>query len=129
MGAVTKDTTTLDIEFCRSHFPASENAWTYLDNAGGSYVARSVIERMSAFLSECRNQPYDHHGPGKLAKDRLEAAYCGIAELINADRDEIVIGPSTTANIYVLSRALRQLLRAGDEIVVTNQDHEANIGA
>jgi cysteine desulfurase family protein (TIGR01976 family) len=121
--------TTLDIEFCRSHFPAIGNGWTYLDNAGGSYVPRSVIDRMSSFLGECRNQPYGHHRPGNAAKSRLEDAYDGIAQLINADRDEIVIGPSTTANIYVLSQALRPMLSPGDEVVVTNQDHETNIGA
>ena len=119
----------LDVAFCRSHFPAVQNGWTYLDNAGGSYVPRSVIERMSAFLGECRNQPYEHFGPGKWAKDRLEASYSGIAALINADREEVVIGPSTTANVYVLSQAVRRMISAGDEIIVTNQDHETNIGA
>jgi cysteine desulfurase family protein (TIGR01976 family) len=121
-------TSNLDIGFCRSHFPAFENGWTYLDNAGGSFVPRSVIDRMSAFLAECRNQPYEHHGPGKLANDRLQETYSSVAQLINADRDEIAIGPSTSANIYVLSQAIRKTLSAGDEIIVTNQDHEANIG-
>jgi cysteine desulfurase family protein (TIGR01976 family) len=119
----------LDIEFCRAHFPARGNDWTYLDNAGGSYVTRFVIDRMSAVFAECRNQPYGHHGPGKAMQDRLELAYTSMAQLINAERDEIVIGPSTTANIYVLSQALRPMLSAGDQIIVTNQDHEANIGA
>lgn len=92
-------------------------------------MPRSVIESMSAFLGEYRNQPYEHFGPGKLAKDRLNAAYSGIAELINANRDEVVIGPSTTTNIYVLSQAVRKMVAPGDEIIVTNQDHETNIGA
>jgi selenocysteine lyase/cysteine desulfurase len=127
MNLATRNTQ-LDIGFCRSHFPAFGNGWTYLDNAGGSFVAQSVIDRMSAFLTECRNQPYEHHGLGKIAKDRLEETYSGIAQLINADRDEIAIGPSTSANIYVLSHAMRKTLSAGDEIIVTNQDHEANIG-
>jgi cysteine desulfurase family protein (TIGR01976 family) len=128
MNTTTRDPV-LDVAFCRSHFPAVQNGWTYLDNAGGSYVPRSVMERMSAFLGEYRNQPYEHFGPGKLAKDRLDATYSGIAELINADKEEVVIGPSTTANIFVLSQAVRKVISAGDEIIVTNQDHETNIGA
>jgi selenocysteine lyase/cysteine desulfurase len=52
-----------------------------------------------------------------------------LASLINAGEDEIVVGPSTTSNVYVLSHALRPLLQPGDEIIVTNQDHEANNGA
>ena len=38
-------------------------------------------------------------------------------------------GPSTSQNTYVIAQALRQELKAGDEVIVTNQDHEANIGA
>ena len=80
-------------------------------------------------MEEHRNQPYAHHGPGALADEQLNNAYAGIAALINADQDEIVIGPSTTANAYILSNALRRTLSPGDEVIVTNQDHEANIGA
>jgi selenocysteine lyase/cysteine desulfurase len=43
--------------------------------------------------------------------------------------DELHLGPSTSQNTYVLAQAFRTYLRPGDEIVVTNQDHEANIGA
>ena len=51
------------------------------------------------------------------------------AEMINANSDEIIIGSSTTMNMYVLSNAIKHLLNSGDEVIVTNQDHEANIGA
>ena len=44
-------------------------------------------------------------------------------------KDEIIIGGSTTMNMYVLSNAIKHLLKPGDEVIVTNQDHEANIGA
>ena len=47
--------------------------------------------------------------------------------MINANNKEIIIGPSTTSNLYVLSNALKNSLKKGDEIIVTNQDHEANI--
>ena len=51
------------------------------------------------------------------------------AKMINAKKDEIIIGASTTMNMYVLSNAMKHFLKPGDEIIVTNQDHEANIGA
>lgn len=56
----------LDIDFCRSHSPATGNGWIYADNAGGYCVPRSVIRRLSTFMEEYRNQPYAHHGPGAL---------------------------------------------------------------
>ena len=47
--------------------------------------------------------------------------------MINAKNKEIIIGGSTSINLYVLSNALKYSLKPGDEVIVTNQDHEANI--
>jgi selenocysteine lyase/cysteine desulfurase len=60
---------------------------------------------------------------------RIAQGRAVLAALINAEPDEIVVGPSTTGNVYVLAHALLPFFRPGDEIVVTNQDHEANNGA
>ena len=49
------------------------------------------------------------------------------ANMINAKENEILIGGSTSINLYVLSNALKKFLKKDDEIIVTNQDHEANI--
>ena len=50
------------------------------------------------------------------------------AKMINAKNNEIIIGGSTSMNMYVLSNAIKiSLINPGDEIIVTNQDHEANI--
>ena len=119
----------LDVDFCRAQFPEMANGWAYLDNAGGSYVPRSVVDRMVAFLTESKNQPWRHTAPGRLSGERMDAAHAAIAELINAERDEIILGPSTTANTFTLAQALRPLLQPGDAIIVSQQDHEANRGA
>jgi selenocysteine lyase/cysteine desulfurase len=58
----------------------------------------------------------------------MEAGYRAMAGLLNCHPDELTLGPSTTMNFYVLAQAIRPLLKPGDEIIVTNQDHEANIG-
>ena len=119
----------LDLDFCRAQFPPMENGWAYFENAGGSYVPHTVIDRAAAHLSESKTQPHPHFATGKLAGERLEEGQSTVAQLIGAERDEIVVGPSTTLNVYILAQALRPGLAAGDEIVVTNQDHEANGGA
>ena len=59
----------------------------------------------------------------------MDRSHALLAEAINAQRDELMFGPSTSMNTYVLSQAMRSLLSTGDEVIVTNQDHEANIGA
>lgn len=119
----------LDLDYVRAQFPNLGNGWAYLENAGGSYLPRNVIERMTAFMSESQVQPGAPNALSRLSEERLEASRRAMASMINAEPGEIVFGPSTTLNVYVLAQALRPLFATGDEIVVTNQDHEANGGA
>jgi hypothetical protein len=51
------------------------------------------------------------------------------AEALGVQAREVVFGPSTSANTYVLAHAFADVLEAGNEVIVTNQDHEANTGA
>ncbi len=120
---------TLDLDFVRRQFPNLANGWTYFENAGGSYVPRQVIERINAFLTGSQVQPGAGNALSALSEARLDEARRVMAEMINARPEELVLGPSTTLNVYVLAQALRPLFAPGDEIVVTNQDHEANGGA
>jgi selenocysteine lyase/cysteine desulfurase len=119
----------LDLDFVRRQFPNLGNGWAYFENAGGSYLPQSVIKRMTDFMTECQVQPEALNPLSALSTERLDTARRLMARMINAETDEIVVGPSTTLNVYVLAQALRPLFKPGDEIVVTNQDHEANGGA
>jgi cysteine desulfurase family protein (TIGR01976 family) len=123
-------TDTLDVDFCRSHFPllAQTKPDAYFENAGGSYVPQQVIDAMTQFMSDSQTQPEWPFAAAKRGKARIDKAQQGIAALFNISPDELVIGPSTTLNAYVLSHALRPGMDQGDAIVVTNQDHEANGG-
>ena len=58
----------------------------------------------------------------------MDEARNRLASMLGVEVDELSFGPSTTQNVYVLAQAFRQILRKGDEIVVTDQDHEANSG-
>lgn len=56
-------------------------------------------------------QPYAAYALSQTAGEEMDESYAAIAELINAEPDEITIGPSTTLNFYVLAQGLRSLLR------------------
>jgi len=120
------------IDFVRRQYPvfqAPETAsWAFLENAGGSYVPRQVIDRLSHFFEYTKVQPYGPFSASRAAGEAMDAGYRAVAGLLNADVADVTLGPSTTMNCYVLAQAIRPLLQPGDEIVVTNQDHEANIG-
>ena len=123
----------LDVEFCRRQFPSfsheSTSRWAFFENAGGSYVPASVSDWLHRCFTEYKVQPYGFSDMSIRAGEDMDRAYKKMAELINAKDEEITLGPSTTMNVYVLAQAFRNSLSAGDEIIVTNQDHEANIGA
>ena len=122
----------LDLDFVRKQFPAftssKNSSLVFFENAGGSYVPKTVVDRLNRFFVEHKMQPYGASKPSSLAGEEMEESYRAIAQLINAQPNELTFGPSTTLNFYVLARGLRHLCSAGDEIIVTDQDHEANIG-
>ena len=123
----------LDVDYVREQFPAFtdplSSKWSFFENAGGSYVPTNVIERLNHFMTSTKVQPYAEFDTSAIAGENMDKATNFFAEMINADNDEIIIGGSTTMNMYVLSNAMRSLLSPGDEVIVTNQDHEANVGA
>ncbi len=121
--------TEFDVAFCRNHFPALGGDWVFLENAGGTLVPDQVIARLDKYNRECQVQPGEGYPASDQGAARIAEGQAALAALINAEPGEIVIGPSTSSNVYVLSHALKPLLAPGDEIVVTNQDHEANNGA
>lgn len=121
--------TELDVDFVRRQFPPLANGWIMLENAGGSYVPQSVIDRLASYMRELQIQPAWDFGPAAEAQRRIAAGRRLMAEMINAEPDEVIVGPSTTLNIYLLAQAIRSWFQPGDEVVVTDLDHEANNGA
>jgi cysteine desulfurase family protein (TIGR01976 family) len=120
----------LDLARIRAEFPSLVSDTVFLDNAGGSQVLRRVADRIHGYLLNDNVQLGASYAPSQRAGERVLAARRAVAELVNAFHDdEIVMGPSTTALIGTLVEALRPGMRAGDEVVVTESDHESNIGA
>ena len=123
--------TKLDLEYVRSQFPAFSDPlckdWSFFENAGGSYVPQQVINKLNEFMISTKVQPYAEYPMSKMAGENMDKAINLFAKMINANEKEIIIGGSTSINLYVLSNALKSSLQPGDEVIVTNQDHEANI--
>ena len=121
----------LDLEFVRSQFPAFHDPlckdWSFFENAGGSYVPKQVIKKLNDFMITTKVQPYAEYPMSKKAGFEMDKSIDLFAKMINAKKNEILVGGSTSINLYVLSNAFKDILKPGDEIIVTNQDHEANI--
>lgn len=123
----------LDVDFVRSQFPAfrepSLAGFAHFENAGGSYAAGQTIAWLDRYYRETKVQPYYVFAPSARAGAQMDAARERMAAWLGIGTDEMHFGPSTSQNTYVLAQALRRHLKPGDEVIVTNQDHEANSGA
>ncbi len=123
----------LDIDFIRSQFPAFREpslvGWSFFENAGGSYMCQQVIDRLLAFYTQTKVQPYYPYPASTEAGKRMDESYTRLSAYLNIGEDELNFGPSTSQNVYVLAQALRPMWEDGDEIIISCQNHEANSGA
>lgn len=123
----------LDSAKIRALFPAfsepSLAGQAFFENAGGSYTAQAVLDRLDRYYRQTKVQPYGRYPASRLAGEAMDLAFTRIAQALNLPADWVHFGPSTSANTYVLANAFADYLKPGDAVVVTNQDHEANSGA
>ncbi|MBC02159.1 MAG: cysteine desulfurase-like protein [Phycisphaerae bacterium] len=119
----------MDIERIRSRFPGLDGGTILLENAGGSQVPQSVADAIRDHLLH----DYCQLGAGYPASDRatatVELAHRFMNRYVNGEGiGHVVLGSSCTSLMHVLAGSVGRTLRAGDEIVVCEQGHEANIG-
>jgi len=123
----------LDLNFVRQHFSAfsGENKVSghFFDSAAGSFPCLGTIECLDKFYRHHKVQPGNPFAISQLAAEEMAYAKKRWSEALGVKVNEVGFGPSTTQNIYVLANAFRETWSQGDEIIMTNQDHESNIGA
>jgi cysteine desulfurase family protein (TIGR01976 family) len=120
----------LDLTAIRSEFPALAQDFVFLDNAGGSQVLTRVADRVREYLLNSSVQLGASYTHSQTAGAKVLEARQSVARLIHAAHDEeVVMGGATTALMFQLIQAILPQVRPGDEIILTNTDHEANIGA
>jgi cysteine desulfurase family protein (TIGR01976 family) len=120
----------LDIDFVRAQFDQlnDDPEFVFASNAGGSYVSNQVNCVMEQYNRHTRVQPYSRYPSSAQAGEAMDRAHLGWAQALNIDPSELTVGPSTSINTYVMAQAIGERWQPGDEIIVTNQDHEANSG-
>jgi len=123
---------TIDAEDVRAGFPALSRTLdgeqvAYLDGPGGTQVHKSVIDAMAGFMSRGGS---NLHGPFATSRE-TDAVVIGareaVADLFGSRGDEIVFGQNMTSLTYSVSRALSRTWSAGENIVLTRLDHDANV--
>jgi cysteine desulfurase family protein (TIGR01976 family) len=128
----TAITTAASVETIRSRFPALERRHkgtpvAYFDGPGGTQVPRSVVDAMSDYLLH-HNANTHWAYPTSVETDALiESARESLADFLGGRPSEIAFGANMTTLTFHLGRALGRRFNEGDEIVVTELDHHANV--
>lgn len=119
---------TLDSDRVRARFPALTSGAVFFDNPGGTQVPDRVVDRMVDYLVRTNANHGGAFATSQESDAVIDQTRAALAALLGAARpEEIVFGPNMTTLAFGLSRALEAEVEAGDEIVVTRLDHDANI--
>ncbi|HTY42587.1 MAG TPA: cysteine desulfurase-like protein [Thermoanaerobaculia bacterium] len=122
----------LDVETIRGFFPALARVHegrpvAYFDGPGGTQVPRAVAEAMTNYLLH-HNANTHWRYPSSIETDAaLAAAREALADFLNGQPSEVAFGQNMTTLTYHVSRALGRAWGPGDEVVVTELDHHANV--
>ncbi len=122
----------INIEEIRRHFPAlqrihAKNPVAYFDGPGGTQVPIAVVDAVTDYLLH-HNANTHWAFPTSIETDAIvAAARAALADFLNAAPGEIAFGANMTTLTFHLARALGRAFGPGDEIVITELDHHANI--
>lgn len=123
---------TASVEEIRRHFPALQREHgghpvAYFDGPGGTQVPRQVVEAMAGYLYHHNANTHWEYPTSHETDAAIRAAREAFADFLNASSDEIVFGANMTTLTFHVARGIARSWGPGDEIVVTELDHHANV--
>ena len=122
----------LDPKKIRAQFPAlqqeiNNQPVVFFDGPGGTQIPNSVIEAMTNYLKESNANAHGAFATSIRTDQLIKSARIAMSDFLGCDRHEIVFGANMTTLTFAFSRAIARELQPGDEIIVTQLDHYANV--
>ena len=111
----------------RARFPALASGAAYLDGPGGSQVPQEVLDAIDACLRESNANLGGGFATSAAADDVMARGRAAAADFTGGDPEGIAFGANMTTLNFLLAHAVARTLEPGDEIVVTQLDHDANV--
>lgn len=117
-----------DVNLVRKQFPSLDRPAVFLDNPAGTQIAKPSLDRINKYLLENNANHEGQFETSRRSDEVLHEAHAAMADFLNASRpEEIIFGNNMTTLTLHISRSLARNLQAGDNILVTRMDHDANI--
>ena len=122
----------LDMAAIRSRFSALDRRVNgqpavYLDGPGGSQTPDSVARAVADYLVSANANLGGSFVTSVATEELVDDAHLAAADLLGCSAEEVVFGANTTTINFLLAHAVARTLEAGDEIIVTELDHDANV--
>jgi cysteine desulfurase family protein (TIGR01976 family) len=117
----------LDLGAVRERFPALASGVAFLDAPGGTQCPQPVIDAITAYLRESNANLGGAFAASRRSDELVELAHATAARFLGCRPEETIFGQNMTTLNFALTRAFGRTLTAGDEILVTRLDHDANI--
>lgn len=122
----------LDLAWARAQFPSLElqvngHAAAFLDGPAGTQVPRQVMDAVQNYFLRANANTGGAFATSRSTDAIIASAREAMADFFHCHKDEVVFGPNMTTITFALARAIGRELSAGDEIVVTTLDHDANV--
>jgi cysteine desulfurase family protein (TIGR01976 family) len=117
----------LDVDAVRARYTALDRPLAFFDGPGGTQCPDEVIDAVARYLREDNANIGAPYGTSVRTMELIERARAAAGRFLSCHPDEVAFGPSMTSLNFLLTRALGRQLRAGDEVVCTLLDHDANV--
>jgi cysteine desulfurase family protein (TIGR01976 family) len=118
---------TLDVDAVRARFSALQRDLVFFDGPGGTQVPDEVIDAIAAYLRESNANVSGPYETSRRTEALVTQARLTAADFLGCAPEETIFGPNMTTLSFALSRTAGREFRAGDEILVTKLDHDANV--
>ena len=120
------------VDAIRAQFPALSRyegpyPVAYFDGPGGTQVSSRVVDAMSDYLLHHNANTHWAYPTSAETDALLDNARVVMADFLGASAGEISFGANMTTILFHIARAIGRTLAPGDEIIVTELDHHANI--
>jgi cysteine desulfurase family protein (TIGR01976 family) len=120
-------TVTLDVAAVRARYSALDRPLAFFDGPGGTQCPDEVIDAIAGYLQESNANIGAPYETSRRTDELVVHARERAASFLGCSTEEVAVGPSMTALNFLLTRAFARTLRAGEEVVVTTLDHDANV--